>query len=211
MIKTLYTSKYVRPFLPVLTLFFTLGLTTGCAPSLGDGMMRISPLNVPYTVQDQLAEQARSKKASVRIAFGRFVDNRNLKAIGEIDGRLLNPATGIESTVRDALSKAFEARGAKVGLNKAVPVIQGAVVRWFLGVTPSFPSTRAEATALISIELSDVHGIVVYRGQYEGGHIERHMLPNKENAEVTLRAAMENAVHSAAEDQNLWSAIRAVS
>jgi len=201
----------------ILGSFFTLvgvlqvcALLTGCSPSMDDGLMRIAPIEVPYSIEDG-TKRLLGGDNFYPVHISSFADARPIKGIGEIESHILTPATDVGDAVRAAFESALKERGVQVQYRPSSPTIGGSVERWFIGVKPGFPMTRADAMAKINIEVYDPSGIVVYRGSYEGGYTESHIAPRKRNAEFTLKRAMANAIHSAISDDALWRAVIAVS
>lgn len=185
-------------------------LLAGCSPSMDDGFMRIAPIEVPYSIEDGTRHLFGGDNFHP-VYISSFSDARPVPGIGEIEGRILSPATDVGDAVRTAFESALRERGVQVQYRPSSPTIGGSVERWFLEVTPGFPMTRADALAKINLEVYDPSGIVVYRGSYEGGYTESHIAPRKRNAEYTLKRAMANAVHSAISDKAMWRAVVAVS
>jgi hypothetical protein len=177
---------------------------------MDDGVMRIAPIEVPYSIQDG-TRRLFGREEFHPVYLSSFSDLRPIKGIGEIESRILMPATDVGQAVRSGVESALKERGVPVGYRPSSPTIGGSVERWFIGITPGFPTTRADAFAQIKMDVYNSAGIVVYRGTYEGGYSESHIAPRKRNAEVTLKRAMANAIHSAITDAELWRAVVAVS
>ena len=193
-----------------IVLFVALLFLASCSPSLENGKMRIAPIEVPYSINDSTKRIFR-QEVFQPVHISSFHDSRPLAGIGEIDGRILIPATDVGDAVHNAIETALKRRGVPLGYRPSSPTIGGSVERWFIGVSPGFPTTRTEAFAQIKMDVYDPAGVVVYRGTYEGGYSESHIAPQKRNAEHTLQQAMANAIHSAISDSELWRAVKAVS
>jgi hypothetical protein len=202
--------RILRSFVPLVAVLQVCTLLTGCSPSLDNGIMRIAPIEVPYSIEDGTRRLFGGDEFNP-VYISSFADLRPIKGIGEIEDRMLTPATDVGEAVRSGLESALKERGVQVGYRPSSPTIGGSVERWFIGVKPGFPTTRADALAKIRMDVYDPAGIVVYRGIYEGGYTESHIAPRKRNAEFTLKRAMANAIHSAITDAELWRAVKAVS
>lgn len=199
-----------RILFTLVAVMYVCTLLSGCSPSMDDGIMRIAPVEVPYSIEDG-TRRLLGAEDFYPVYISSFSDSRPMKGIGEIESRILTPATDVGEAVRSGVESALKERGVLVGYRPSSPTIGGSVERWFIGVTPGFPTTRADAFAKITMEVYGPTGIVVYRGIYEGGYSESHIAPGKTNAEFTLKRAMGNAIHSAITDAELWRAVIAVS
>lgn len=182
----------------MLAVIVAVGLSA-CAPSLGNGKIRIEPIRVPG---------GSSHFSGTNVFVESVADSRKVRAVGEIDERFLQAQSDVRGTVQYALERAFVEAGARMTMVDSA-MIRGDIEQWYMQVRPEFPLTRANAIARIGLQVVDMDGKIIFTGHYEGMRSLKHLMPEKRHTETTLQNAMAHAIHAALADPGLIEAVHA--
>lgn len=177
-----------------------------CAPSLGNGNLRISPIinENDFINSIHAVTEFRSNKFTTEGRFQfqivDFDDNRGNQVVGEIDGRPLKSIESIPSAVRQGLERRLVMAGGAVGGFNA-PLISGEIISWFVKVTPGFPTTEVDAIAKVRVMVVDNSGVIVTQLESEGDSHLKKAFVTRQDVEKTLAAAMANTLDEVVKDR----------
>lgn len=190
--------KYLK-VLKVISLILVFTNFSACAPSLEEGILRVSPL--------RLTKKEVTKGRTFPVLVHEFRDSRTNEKVGEIEGRDLKLDSRSLGVVRYSLEQELRKRGARftpVGSNS----IYGEVLDWYIKIVPGFPFTRTYARAKVRTSVVSDMGAVLFEGQYEGTAKQRDMFPSADKIEDVLGKAMAYAVESMLEDSAFLETIK---
>jgi uncharacterized lipoprotein YajG len=170
---------------------------SACAPSLGNGKIRIEPIRVPG---------GHTHFSGLNVFVESVADSRKFRAVGEIDDRFLEAQSDVRGSVQYALERAFVEAGAHMTMVDSA-MVRGDIREWYMQVLPEFPLTRANAIARIALQVIDMDGAIIFTGNYEGIRSLKHLMPEKRHTETTLQNAMAHAIHAALSDPGLIEAV----
>ena len=187
------TKHLVSAFLLSVTI-----VCSGCAPGLG------SQLSVDRIPDKESAAPGADYLFKVRVE--KLRDIRSNSAVGEIGLRELQPLGDPGLSVRSALEQRLRSQGAWISLFEG-PSLGGEIQRWKVQVVPSFPASRAEAVAQLGLELYDISGRLIYRGNYSGTFTAEHPVFSAADIEEVLGSAMGEALDQALDDDRLMEKV----
>ena len=165
-----------------------------CAPGLG------RTLKVDYIEVPALSSSVKDDFSEARYRMGTVTDSRKRAAIGEIDGRMLEPEGDVAAAVRQAVGDCLREAGASAALFGG-PVVSADVLAWRVDVTPGFPLSTADATASLRLRVERAGGRSAYSAQYSGGVQYKHPFLSSSDVEKALGDAVVTAVKEALKDE----------
>ena len=174
----------------------------GCAPGLG------KQLRVDNIIRTQAASADRGAGEFPKVRVGRFDDRRGYSEVGEVDGRLLQPAGNVAVNVQAALEEMLRARGIQPSQFSGL-LLTGEILEWRVMVLPGFPTTKVQAVASVKIELRSEKYDLLYSAVYTGNGEAEHPFMTQYRVEEALGSAMETALSGAIEDRTLTEKIAA--
>jgi uncharacterized lipoprotein YajG len=181
-------------------LFFFLLSLGACAPGLG------TTVKVDAASAGPRNESVQFFSKPIRLNITSIADDRKEVFIGEINGRALLPDGNIPMQAEELIKKALAPRGVSFSPN-ATTQISGSIQAWLIQVVSGFPTSRADATATLVIEVSDATRGVQYRATYSGTAGMEHPFLGESNVEEVLGWALQSCIDSALEDGEFLAAI----
>jgi len=172
------------------------GALLACSPGLGKN------LRVDNIVQAGEPDLAAAPSGGRQVRVLRFEDRRGYSEVGEIEGRMLQPAGSVALNVQLAAEQMLRARGIEPSQFTGTQ-LGGKVLDWRISVHPAFPSSRVRAAAKVRIEIRDDRWNLVYGGVYSGAGESEHPLMDQYRVEQALGQAMHSALAAAFEDPRL--------
>ncbi|RIL09397.1 MAG: hypothetical protein DCC75_06595 [Proteobacteria bacterium] len=175
----------------------------GCEPGLGKS---ISVSKIEGTEKCPSAANLEGRIFRV----GQFQDRRGSSPIGEIDNRMLEPASDPAQSVKGAVEQQLKACGASLSLFTG-PYVSGEVLDWKVRVYPKFPASDVEAFAKLRLQVLDGVGKQIYSAAYSGSVSESHPALSGDQVESNLGAAMALAISEAFRNDGFLESLRRVS
>ena len=163
----------------------------GCAPGLGK--------TITVTRFPESAKMVRHRGELGRMLVKPFVDGRSDQTMVTVDGRSVDADGDVGNAVRGMVESYLKEAGFTAG-TVAVPGISGIVDRWSAEVFPGFPSSRVEASAAVTLTVTDASGAEKFRGTYRGTYSVEHPLIDEDKIAEALGESMAAAVQEALMD-----------
>lgn len=187
----------VRSIVRVVVVAGLLSATWGCSPGLGTSLT-VGPIPVPGGV---------GGIAGAPVWVENVVDGRPAQTVGTIGGRAIRAEGDVPGRVHVALVDLLKQHGFRLAAGDA-PVLRGTVLEWNIAVTPGFPSSVAEGSALLELEVVGSAGGAPSIRRYAGSATLRHPFMREEDVQATLGEAMAYALTAAMEDGELIERLR---
>ncbi|NLF24726.1 MAG: hypothetical protein GX589_03600 [Deltaproteobacteria bacterium] len=192
MLKRIFTVMF---FGGALVFFYS------CSPGLG------KKLRVDNIFRFWSARVISPKTIVTKVRVGTFEDQRAYTEVGEIDGRLLQPDGNVALNVQLALEDLLRDQGTYVSPTSD-KVLVGQILEWRVQVTPGFPTTHAQAKAVVRVELRDSTYAVLYTATYSGSGEAKHPVMTQAKVEQVLSDAMLMALAGVIESNDLMGRLR---
>jgi hypothetical protein len=179
---------------------------SACAPGLG------KTLHVDNIIETSRGEGGAGLSSEVfqvqpKIRVGKVEDRRKYSEVGEIDGRLLQPAGNVAHSVELALQELLRSKDIQPSQFHG-KWLMGHILEWRVQIFPGFPTSRVQALAEVKIELEDPSHRRLYSVVYKGTGQAEHPFLTEGGIEDVLGEAMYTALSGAVEDPQLMDKIR---
>lgn len=164
---------------------------SGCAPGLGT--------TIPVTRFPDPASVLRSTGEHGRVLVKPFTDGRTDQTMVLINSRPVDADSDVANAVRSMTETYLKAAGYAPG-TLGVPSVSGVIERWSAEVFPGFPSSRADATAALTLSIAGPDGSERFKGTYRGSFSVEHPIIDEEKIAGALGEAMAAALQEAMTD-----------
>lgn len=169
---------------------------TGCAPGFGERV------DVEELMPDKLTAPASVGYGECRVRVEQFSDNRPSDELIRIDGRPVLPEGLVAARITTAFEDALRLWGCRISQHEGV-LLRGEVVDWIADVGPSFPVSKAKASAAIRITVLGENFRPLYSAVYNGDTDVTHPFLSESRVKSMLETAMETALEAALKDRGL--------